>query len=176
MQEHEAGHGCQAGGVSSGSAGFEKPDAITAGDRDRSPSKKPCLLTLSSSLVNLITSQFRDVGLQVEPSLSPKLQAPRCSGRKWPQTPTASSVLTWPNSVRKLRSRHPTALRSGLGFRPPVFVRLNGVSEFWPKKLVVLKRRRCIREKMDLIDLEEETIDAEILDSMAVSQDFSGKK
>merc|ERR1712129_199236 len=28
-----------------------------------------------------------------------------------------------------------------------------------------------IREKMDLIDLEEETIDAEILDSMAVSQD-----
>merc|ERR1712186_76625 len=33
----------------------------------------------------------------------------------------------------------------------------------------------CIREKMDLIDLEEETIDAEILDSMAVSQDhFTG--
>jgi transitional endoplasmic reticulum ATPase len=30
---------------------------------------------------------------------------------------------------------------------------------------------QCIREKMDLIDLEEETIDAEILDSMAVSQD-----
>merc|ERR1740139_306946 len=29
----------------------------------------------------------------------------------------------------------------------------------------------CIREKMDLIDLDEETIDAEILDSMAVSQD-----
>ncbi|CAK9003590.1 Cell division cycle protein 48 homolog (Valosin-containing protein homolog) (VCP) [Durusdinium trenchii] len=29
----------------------------------------------------------------------------------------------------------------------------------------------CIREKMDLIDLEEETIDAEILDSMAVSQE-----
>merc|ERR1712088_285989 len=29
----------------------------------------------------------------------------------------------------------------------------------------------CIREKMDLIDLEEETIDAEVLDSMAVSQD-----
>eukprot|EP00929_Paragymnodinium_shiwhaense_P037309 TRINITY_DN198_c0_g1_i2.p1 TRINITY_DN198_c0_g1~~TRINITY_DN198_c0_g1_i2.p1 ORF type:complete len:825 (-),score=253.34 TRINITY_DN198_c0_g1_i2:232-2628(-) len=29
----------------------------------------------------------------------------------------------------------------------------------------------CIREKMDLIDLEEETIDAEILDSMSVSQD-----
>merc|ERR1712110_184535 len=29
----------------------------------------------------------------------------------------------------------------------------------------------CIREKMDLIDLEEETIDAEILDSMAVTQD-----
>jgi len=28
-----------------------------------------------------------------------------------------------------------------------------------------------IREKMDLIDLEEETIDAEVLDSMAVSQD-----
>lgn len=33
----------------------------------------------------------------------------------------------------------------------------------------------CIREKMDLIDLEEETIDAEILDSMAVSQEhFKG--
>merc|ERR1711881_307447 len=30
---------------------------------------------------------------------------------------------------------------------------------------------QCIREKMDLIDLEEETIDAEILDSMAVTQD-----
>ena len=30
----------------------------------------------------------------------------------------------------------------------------------------------CIREKMDLIDLEEETIDAEILNSMAVSQVF----
>jgi len=30
---------------------------------------------------------------------------------------------------------------------------------------------QCIREKMDLIDLEEDTIDAEILDSMAVSQD-----
>merc|ERR1719329_214853 len=29
----------------------------------------------------------------------------------------------------------------------------------------------CIREKMDLIDLEEETIDAEILDSMAVTQE-----
>merc|ERR550514_618184 len=29
---------------------------------------------------------------------------------------------------------------------------------------------QCIREKMDLIDLEEETIDAEILDSMAVTQ------
>merc|ERR1711979_134988 len=30
---------------------------------------------------------------------------------------------------------------------------------------------QCIREKMDLIDLDEETIDAEILDAMAVSQD-----
>merc|ERR1711915_1056797 len=31
----------------------------------------------------------------------------------------------------------------------------------------------CIREKMDLIDLEEETIDAEVLDSMAVTmEDF----
>merc|ERR1712224_427578 len=29
----------------------------------------------------------------------------------------------------------------------------------------------CIREKMDLIDLEEETIDAEILDAMAVNQE-----
>merc|ERR1711937_148578 len=29
----------------------------------------------------------------------------------------------------------------------------------------------CIREKMDLIDIEEETIDAEILDAMAVSQE-----
>merc|ERR1712157_641590 len=29
----------------------------------------------------------------------------------------------------------------------------------------------CIREKMDLIDLDEETIDAEILDAMAVTQD-----
>ena len=31
----------------------------------------------------------------------------------------------------------------------------------------------CLGEKMDLIDLEEETIDAEILDSMAVSQETS---
>merc|ERR1712232_1314396 len=30
---------------------------------------------------------------------------------------------------------------------------------------------QCIREKMDLIDLEEETIDAEILDAMAVTQE-----
>ena len=30
---------------------------------------------------------------------------------------------------------------------------------------------QCIREKMDLIDVEGETIDAEILDSMAVSMD-----
>jgi len=30
---------------------------------------------------------------------------------------------------------------------------------------------QCIREKMDLIDIEEETIDAEILDSMAVSNE-----
>merc|ERR1711937_895228 len=30
---------------------------------------------------------------------------------------------------------------------------------------------QCIREKMDLIDLDEETIDAEILDSMAVTRD-----
>ena len=30
---------------------------------------------------------------------------------------------------------------------------------------------QCIREKMDLIDIEEEEIDAEILDSMAVTQD-----
>merc|ERR1719384_513392 len=29
----------------------------------------------------------------------------------------------------------------------------------------------CIREKMDLIDLDEETIDAEILDAMAVTQE-----
>merc|ERR1711939_1133350 len=29
----------------------------------------------------------------------------------------------------------------------------------------------CIREKMEFIDLEEETIDAEILDNMAVTQD-----
>ncbi|CAM9462694.1 unnamed protein product [Ectocarpus sp. 6 AP-2014] len=30
---------------------------------------------------------------------------------------------------------------------------------------------QCIREKMDLIDIEEETIDAEVLDAMAVSMD-----
>jgi len=30
---------------------------------------------------------------------------------------------------------------------------------------------QCIREKMDLIDIEDETIDAEILDSMAVTQE-----
>lgn len=30
---------------------------------------------------------------------------------------------------------------------------------------------QCIREKMDVIDMEEETIDAEVLDSMAVTQD-----
>ena len=30
---------------------------------------------------------------------------------------------------------------------------------------------QCIREKMDLIDIEEETIDAELLDAMAVNQD-----
>ncbi|KAH8055836.1 ATP binding protein [Aureococcus anophagefferens] len=30
---------------------------------------------------------------------------------------------------------------------------------------------QCIREKMDLIDIDEETIDAEVLDSMAVTQD-----
>ena len=30
---------------------------------------------------------------------------------------------------------------------------------------------QCIREKLDLIDLEEETIDAEVLDSMGVSQE-----
>lgn len=30
---------------------------------------------------------------------------------------------------------------------------------------------QCIREKMDLIDLEEDTIDAEVLNSMAVTQD-----
>merc|ERR1719478_1010131 len=30
---------------------------------------------------------------------------------------------------------------------------------------------QCIREKMDLIDIEDDTIDAEVLDSMAVSQD-----
>merc|ERR1719265_1035397 len=30
---------------------------------------------------------------------------------------------------------------------------------------------QCIREKMDLIDIEEETIDAEILDSMAVTNE-----
>jgi len=30
---------------------------------------------------------------------------------------------------------------------------------------------QCIREKMDLIDIEEDTIDAEVLDSMAVSMD-----
>ena len=30
---------------------------------------------------------------------------------------------------------------------------------------------QCIREKMDVIDLEDDTIDAEVLDSMAVSND-----
>jgi len=30
---------------------------------------------------------------------------------------------------------------------------------------------QCIREKMDLIDIDEDTIDAEVLDSMAVTQD-----
>ena len=29
---------------------------------------------------------------------------------------------------------------------------------------------QCIREKMDVIDIEDEAIDAEVLDSMAVSQ------
>ena len=30
---------------------------------------------------------------------------------------------------------------------------------------------QCIREKMDLIDIEDETIDAEILDAMAVTNE-----
>merc|ERR1712196_500823 len=30
---------------------------------------------------------------------------------------------------------------------------------------------QCIREKMDVIDLDDDTIDAEVLDSMAVSMD-----
>jgi transitional endoplasmic reticulum ATPase len=30
---------------------------------------------------------------------------------------------------------------------------------------------QCIREKMDLIDIEDETIDAEILDSMCVTNE-----
>lgn len=30
---------------------------------------------------------------------------------------------------------------------------------------------QCIREKMDIIDLEDETIDAEVLNSMAVSNE-----
>ena len=30
---------------------------------------------------------------------------------------------------------------------------------------------QCIREKMDVIDLEDETIDAEVLNSMAVTND-----
>jgi transitional endoplasmic reticulum ATPase len=30
---------------------------------------------------------------------------------------------------------------------------------------------QCIREKMDVIDIEDDTIDAEILDSMAVTDD-----
>jgi transitional endoplasmic reticulum ATPase len=30
---------------------------------------------------------------------------------------------------------------------------------------------QCIREKMDIIDIEEDTIDAEILDALAVSND-----
>ena len=30
---------------------------------------------------------------------------------------------------------------------------------------------QCIREKMDLIDIDEDTIDAEVLDSMAVTHD-----
>ena len=30
---------------------------------------------------------------------------------------------------------------------------------------------QCIREKMDIIDLEDENIDAEVLNSMAVSND-----
>ena len=30
---------------------------------------------------------------------------------------------------------------------------------------------QCIREKMDVIDLDDDEIDAEILDSMAVSQE-----
>ncbi len=30
---------------------------------------------------------------------------------------------------------------------------------------------QCIREKMDMIDIEEETIDAEVLDAMAVTNE-----
>jgi transitional endoplasmic reticulum ATPase len=30
---------------------------------------------------------------------------------------------------------------------------------------------QCIREKMDVIDIEDESIDAEVLNSMAVSQE-----
>eukprot|EP00959_Pyramimonas_sp_CCMP1952_P451115 9444664-Pyramimonas_sp.AAC.3 len=30
---------------------------------------------------------------------------------------------------------------------------------------------QCIREKMDVIDIEDDTIDAEVLDSMAVSNE-----
>lgn len=30
---------------------------------------------------------------------------------------------------------------------------------------------QCIREKMDIIDIEDETIDAEVLDSLAVTNE-----
>jgi transitional endoplasmic reticulum ATPase len=30
---------------------------------------------------------------------------------------------------------------------------------------------QCVREKMDLIDIDADTIDAEVLDSMAVTND-----
>merc|ERR1711918_154401 len=38
-------------------------------------------------------------------------------------------------------------------------------------QLCVEAARTCIRKTMDLTDLEEETLDAEILDAMAVSHD-----
>jgi transitional endoplasmic reticulum ATPase len=37
--------------------------------------------------------------------------------------------------------------------------------------LLLLLYAQCIREKMDLIDIEEDTIDAELLASMAVTQE-----
>jgi hypothetical protein len=71
--------------------------------------------------------------------------------------------------VRSCRRRRGCSFRAScIGLLSDIACLVWNVLTLFP---LLLLHAQCIREKMDLIDIEEDTIDAELLASMAVTQE-----